>query len=560
MIQENFIHLFEETFKANWELDALTDYVDKYTLTYGQSAQQIAKLHLLFEECRIKQGDKISLIGRNTANWCVVYMAAITYGAVIVPILPDFNPNDIHHIVSHSDSSILFTADNIWENLEEEKLPGIKGAFSLSDFRCIYQRDGEKIQKFMLSWAERFKHKYPNGYSSNDIKYAKRSNKELALISYTSGTTGFSKGVMLSANNLAGNTIFGKKSGLYHRGSRCLCFLPLAHAYGCAFDFLTPIVSGAHITMLSIIPTPKILLKAFSEVRPNMICMVPLILEKIYKKQILPKISRQAVKLLLNVPFINDRIYDKIRENLVQAFGGEFSQVIIGGAPLNSEVEEFLTRINFPLTVGYGMTECAPLISYTHASEFVPSSAGKILKGYMEAKIINANEETGIGEIVVRGEHVMMGYYKNEDATNEILKDGWLYTGDMGRIDENGNIFIRGRNKNMILSASGQNIYPEEIEAKLNNMPCVMESLVIERNGRLIALVYPDYDGLEGIDFAEEEIPAVMEENRKNINKIVASYEQIAAIELYPSEFEKTPKKSIKRYLYTNSSGQTSPR
>lgn len=558
MIQENFIQLFEETFKSNWERNALTDYVDKYTLTYGQSAKQIAKIHLLFEECHIKQGDKIALIGRNTANWCVVYMAAVTYGAVIVPILPDFNSNDIHHIVNHSDAALLFTADPIWENLEEEKLPGIKGAFSLADFRCIYQRDGEKIQKFMLNWSTLFDQKYPNGYSAAEIQYADRSNSELCLISYTSGTTGFSKGVMLSANNLAGNAVFGKQSGLYKPGNRCLCFLPLAHAYGCAFDFLAPIVSGAHITMLSVIPTPKILLKAFSEVRPHMICMVPLILEKVYKKQILPKISNQAVKLLLNVPFINDRIYDKIRTNLVEAFGGEFSQIIVGGAPLNREVEEFLMRIKFPVTVGYGMTECAPLISYTPAEGFVATSAGKILTGYMEAKIVDPNPETGIGEIIVRGEHVMMGYYKNPEATAEIIRNGWLYTGDMGTMDDEGNIFIRGRNKNMILSASGQNIYPEEIEAKLNNMPCVMESLVIERNGRLIALVYPDYDGLEGIDMAEEELPAVMEVNRKNLNKVVASFEQISAVELYPNEFEKTPKKSIKRYLYTGSGGQMS--
>lgn len=550
MIKENFIQLFAESFSQNWNLPALSDYVEKTSFTYGETATEIAKLHQLFEACHVKQGDKIALIGRNTSSWCIVYVAAITYGAVIVPILPDFNPNDVHHIVSHSDSILLFTTDGIWESLEEERLPGIHGAFSLTDFRCFYQKDGEKIQKFMTHRHELFSEKYPNGYTSKDIKYAERSNAELALISYTSGTTGFSKGVMLSANNLAGNTVFGKNTRLFVPGDTCLCFLPLAHAYGCAFDFLTPIVSGAHITLLSKIPTPKILLKAFEEVRPSNICMVPLIMEKIYKKQILPKISSNAVRLLLNIPFINEKIYAKIRETLVQSFGGNFSQVIIGGAPLNKEVEEFLYKIKFPFTVGYGMTECAPLISYSPADSFIPSSAGQILNGYMEVQIDSDDPYNTIGEIKVRGEHVMMGYYKNPEATDEILHHGWLHTGDMGKIDADGNIYIRGRCKNMILGASGQNIYPEEIEAKLNNMPCVMESLVVEQNGKLVALVYPDYESLDSLDINHDTLPAIMDENRKNLNKVVAPYEQISNIVLFPNEFEKTPKKSIKRYLY----------
>lgn len=550
MIKENFIQLFAESFSQNWDLPALSDYVEKTSFTYGETATEIAKLHQLFEACHVKQGDKIALIGRNTSSWCIVYVAAITYGAVIVPILPDFNPNDVHHIVSHSDSVLLFTTDGIWESLEESRLPGIKGAFSLTDFRCIYQKDGERIQKFVLHRHEIFKEKYPNGYTAKDIKYADRSNAELALISYTSGTTGFSKGVMLSANNLAGNTVFGKSTRLFVPGDTCLCFLPLAHAYGCAFDFLTPIVSGAHITLLSKIPTPKILLKAFEEVKPSNICMVPLIMEKIYKKQILPKISSSAIKLLLNIPFINEKIYAKIRETLVQSFGGNFKQVIIGGAPLNKEVEEFLYKIKFPFTVGYGMTECAPLISYSPYDKFIPTSAGQILKGYMEVQIESEDPYNIVGEIKVRGEHVMMGYYKNPEATREILHDGWLHTGDMGKIDTEGNIFIRGRSKNMILGASGQNIYPEEIEAKLNNMPCVMESLVVERNGKLVALVYPDYESLDSLDITHDTLPAIMDENRKNLNKVVAPFEQISSIELFPSEFEKTPKKSIKRYLY----------
>ena len=550
MIKENFIQLFADSFKKNWELKALSDYVEKTSFTYGEVATEVAKLHMLFEACHIKQGDKIALIGRNTSSWCIVYIATITYGAVIVPILPDFNPNDVHHIVSHSDSVLLFTTDQIWESLEEEKLAGIKGAFSLTDFRCIYQKDGETIQKFMAHHEKAFKTKYPNGYHIEDIHYAKRSNSELALISYTSGTTGFSKGVMLSANNLAGNTAFGLTTKLYSPGDNCLCFLPLAHAYGCAFDFLTPINAGAHITLLSKIPTPKILLKAFEEIKPKLICMVPLILEKIYKKQILPKISSSAIKLLLNVPFVNEKIYSKIRETLVQSFGGNFSQIIVGGAPLNKEVEEFLYKIKFPFTVGYGMTECAPLISYSRWDNFIPTSAGMVLHGYMEVKIDSDDPYNKVGEIMVRGEHVMMGYYKNPEATAAIMRDGWLLTGDMGKIDAEGNIYIRGRSKSMILGASGQNIYPEEIEAKLNNMPCVMESLVIERNGKLVALVYPDYDGLDSVDNTQEVLPAIMDENRKNLNKIVAPYEQISSIELYPNEFEKTHKKIIKRYLY----------
>lgn len=553
MLDRNFIKLYETSFKENWDLKALSDYTENETLTYSEVAVEIAKLHLLFKQLNVKTGDKISLIGRNNPRWCITYMSVVTYGAVIVPILQDFNPNDVHHIVNHSDSVLLFAHDNIWENLEEEKLEHIRGVFSLTQFRCLFQKGGESVTKIFENIDTDFKAAYPNGYTIDDVKYADVSNNDIVLINYTSGTTGFSKGVMLTGNNLAGNVTFGIDSKLHFRGSRCVSFLPLAHAYGCAFDFLTPLAAGGHVTLLGRIPSPKIILKAFEEVRPHLICSVPLILEKIYRNQILPKISKTAIKWALNIPLIDTQIYGKIRESLVEAFGGEFSQIIIGGAPLNQEVEEFLCRIKFPVTVGYGMTECGPLISYSHANDFIPRSAGKILDGLMEVKIESPDPYNIPGEILVKGEHVMKGYYKNERATDSVIDaDGWLHTGDMGTINEDKHIFIRGRNKSMILGASGQNIYPEEIEAKLNNMPCVLESLIIEKEGKLIALVYPDYEAVDAIGVNVRDIPSLLEENRKTLNKIVAPYETVSEIKLYPMEFEKTPKKSIKRYLYTN--------
>jgi len=553
MISENFIKLYEKSFIENWELEALTDYNEKETLTYAQVAWQIARLHFLFRKLNIRKGDKISLIGKNTPGWCITYMATITYGAVIVPILQDFNANDVHHIVNHSDSVLLFTSDSIWENLEEEKMGQVRGVFSLTLFRCLHQKDGETIQKFLKTLDEDLEHLYPRGFSKEDICYADVPNSELVLINYTSGTTGFSKGVMLSGNNLAGNVTFGTKSKLHFRGSRCVSFLPLAHAYGCAFDFLTPLAAGGHITLLGKIPSPKILLKAFEEVKPHLICSVPLILEKVYRKQILPKLNKMPIRWALSIPFVDAQIYNKIRTSLVDAFGGEFSQIIIGGAPLNKEVEEFLLRIKFPVTVGYGMTECGPLISYSHYSEFLPTSSGQALPGIMDVKIESSDPYMVPGEILVKGENVMMGYYKNEEATRAVLSsDGWLHTGDIGTITPDKHIYIRGRCKSMILGSSGQNIYPEEIEAKLNNMPCVMESLVIEKDGKLVALVYPDYEVIDSIGIEAENIPTIMDENRKNLNKIVAPYEMISAIQLYPTEFEKTPKRSIKRYLYNS--------
>lgn len=553
MIHENFIKLYENSFKENWDLPCYTDYEEEVTYTYGQVAEEIAKLHLLFHHCSLRRGDKIALIGKNTARWCIAYMASITYGAIIVPILQDFNPNDVHHIVTHSESIFLFASDTIWDDLEEEKLSGLRAAFSLTDFRCIFQRDGETIQKFIRNLDAIMYKTYPEGFSKKDIEYTTLPNNKVILLNYTSGTTGFSKGVMLTGNNLAGNVTFGIRTQLLKKGEKILSFLSLAHAYGCAFDFLTATAIGAHVTLLGKTPSPKILMKAFEEVKPNLIITVPLVIEKIYRNVIQPIINKKGMKWALNIPLLDNQIYIQIRKKLIEALGGRFKEVIIGGAAMNPEVTDFFYKIKFPFTIGYGMTECGPLISYSPSKQFIPSSAGKILDT-MEVRIDSADPYHITGEIQVRGENVMTGYYKNEEATKEVFTpDGWLRTGDLGTIDTEGNIYIRGRRKTMILSSSGQNIFPEEIEAKLNNMPFVIESLIIERNKTLVALVYADYESLDSLGLNNEEnLKAIMDENLKNLNKVVGNYEKISHIQLYPTEFEKTPKKSIKRYLYNS--------
>lgn len=553
MIQENFIKIYEKSFQENWDLPALTDYVEQKTLTFADVAKEIARFHILFRECQIRRGDKIALIGRDCANWCVVYMAAVTYGAIIVPILPDFNPNDVHHIINHSESVFLFVSDRIWDILEEEKISEIRGVFSLTDFRCLHQRDGENIQKLLKELDSRFTEEYPNGFTRENIRYADLDNDKVVLLNYTSGTTGFSKGVMLTGNNLAGNVTYARTLDVLFRGERELCFLPLAHAYSCAFNFLVPMAFGAHVFLLGKLPSPKILLKAFEEVKPNLILTVPLILEKIYKKMIAPQLNKRTMKLAMSVPLLNDRIYAQINKKLTNALGGRFREVIVGGAAMNQEVADFLYKIKFPYTIGYGMTECGPLISYDNHKEYVPTSCGQILKGIMEVRIDSEDPYNKVGEIQVRGENVMKGYYKNEEATRNVFTDdGWLKTGDLGTIDVNKRIYIRGRSKTMILSSNGQNIYPEEIEAKLNNLPFVLESLVVEREGKLVGLVYPDYDTVDSTGIRHEDLPAIMEQNRKDLNKLLAPYEAVTSVILYPTEFEKTPKRSIKRYLYEN--------
>lgn len=550
MIQENFIRLYEKSFRENWELPAVSDYGTPTRYTFGQVAEEVARLHLLMAACGIREGEKVALVGKDSARWCIAYMAVITYGAVLVPILQDFNANDIQHILNHSDSELLFVSDRSWEGIDEERLPRLRAAFSLSDFGCLYERDGVGARAASEGLDEKMKEAYPKGFTRDDIRYARRGNEEVAVLNYTSGTTGFSKGVMLTGNNLAGNVTYAMTLDLMYRGDEELCFLPLAHAYSCAFNLLTPMAVGAHINILGKMPTPKILLKAFADIRPNLIITVPLILEKIYKKMILPEISRPAVRMALRVPGIRNLIYKKIRDKLTAALGGRFCEVIVGGAAMNEEVTEFLHRIGFRFTIGYGMTECAPLISYDNWRAYVPGSCGQILTDIMEVRIDSPDPLREVGEIQVRGENVMQGYYKNPEATASVFTpDDWLRTGDLGTIDTAKRIYIRGRSKSMILSSNGQNIYPEEIESKLNNLPYVSESVVVERKGRLVALVYPDYDALTG-GLTENDLPALMETNRKEVNKQLAYYEQLAEISLHPMEFEKTPKRSIKRFLY----------
>lgn len=548
---ENFVKIYERSFIENWNLPALTEYVSGRSLTYADLATSVAKIHSIFDSIGMKRGAKVAVCGKDSINWVLLYMSTVTYGAVIVPILSEFNPVDVTHIVNHSEAELLFISDSIWEHIDPEALLNVRGVIRLDDFHLLFERGNDELARALRLLNRRFRRLYPDGYTSEHVLYPDVPNSEVVEINYTSGTTGFSKGVMLTGENLAGNVCFGMETMLHFRSSRALAFLPLAHAYGCAFDMLTPLAVGSHVTLLGKTPSPRILIKALSEVRPNLVICVPLILEKIYKNQILPLISKGTMRWTLAVPFLDSYIYSKIRKKLVDAFGGEFEEVIVGGAPLNHEVEDFLHKIKFPFTVGYGMTECGPLISYTHWKEFIPGSSGRTLPT-MESKIDSDDPENIPGEICVRGTNVMKGYYKNPEATSAVLdKDGWLHTGDMGTRSSDGTLFLRGRSKTMLLSSSGQNIYPEEIEAKLNNMPFVAESLVVDRDGRLVALVYPDYDALDRFDVSIADLDSTMENIRKELNKLVAPYERITKIILMPNEFEKTPKRSIKRFLYT---------
>ena len=562
MLTENLLKIYETSFREHRELPALTDYFKEETFSYYEMAKEIAKLHLLYEEAGIKRGDKIALIGRNNPRWCITYIATITYGAVIVPILQDFHPNDIIHIINHSESRLLFLGDNYWDVIEEDRIPQIEAVFSLTDFHTIYERGGQSLTKYQRNIVKNYRKRYPRGFGIEDISYPAIPNDRVILLNYTSGTTGYSKGVMLTVNNLTGNVLFAKtalntQSGCryFQRGGRTLSFLPLAHAYGCAFDFLAPLAVGGHITLLGRIPSPKILIEAMQVVRPTIICCVPMILEKVYRKQVLPMLEKGPMSIAMKIPLLNTAIYSVIRKKLMDAFGGNVSIFIVGGAPMNQETESFLMKIRFPITIGYGMTECAPLISFAPDNEFKPGSCGRYLKELLEVKIDSQDPERTAGEILVRGEHVMLGYYKNEKATAQVLDaDGWLHTGDMGTMDADGTLYIRGRSKTMILSGSGQNIYPEEIEDKLNNMYLVLESLVIDTGGgRLRALVVPDYEEAEREGVDKNDLPEIMQHNMQELNAQLAAYERIAEIVVYPTEFEKTPKRSIKRYLYTPS-------
>ena len=558
MLQENLIRMYEESFRAHRELPALTDYFKGETFSYYEMAKEIAKLHLFFKKAEIRRGDKIALVGRNNPRWCITYLATITYGAVIVPILQDFAPADIVHIVNHSESRLLFVGDNYWDIIEEDEIARIDAVLSLTDFHVIYERRGKSLGVYMRDMVKNYRAKYKRGISADDIKYPDIPNDQMVLLNYTSGTTGYSKGVMLTVNNLTGNVLVAKnarntQTGTHYfvRGGRTLSFLPLAHAYGCAFDFLSPLAVGGHVTLLGKIPSPKILIEAMQMVKPTVICCVPLILEKIYRKQVLPLLEKGPMSIAMKIPLLNSAIYSAIRKKLIDSFGGEVVIFIVGGAPMNQETEAFLLKIKFPITVGYGMTECAPLISFTTDDLFKDGSCGMYIKEYLDLRIDSPDPEHTAGEIIVKGEHVMLGYYKNEKDTHAVLDpDGWLHTGDMGTVDPDGTLYIRGRSKTMILTGSGQNIYPEEIEDKLNNMYLVLESLVLEHNGKLHALVVPDYEQAEREGVDKNDLPQIMENNLKELNTVVAGYEHVAAITIYPTEFEKTPKRSIKRYLY----------
>ena len=548
MIQQNFVKIYEESFNKNWDLPALTNYKDSETLSYGMLAREIARLHILFEEIGIEKGDKIALIGKNHTTWSTVFLATFTYGAVIVPILHEFNPESMEHIIIHSESKCVFIEDKIWQELNHDKID--LPFFSIPSFTLI-KGDDEKIKDAAGRFNNLIDEKYPNGFTKEDIKYAQVDNDEVVCLNYTSGTTGNSKGVMLTANNYAGNVTYAHTLELLLHGERDLAFLPMAHAYGCAFDFLYALSNGVHVTLLDVIPSPQNLIKAFQEVKPHIIITVPLIFEKIYKNRILPIIEKPIMKLLLKVPGINTLIYKSIRNSLVTTLGGNFREVIIGGAALGKDVEAFFAKIKFPFTVGYGMTECAPLISYDHHYDFIPTSCGSVLEGIMEARIDSPDPENIPGEIQVRGENVMKGYYKNPEATREAFtEDGWLKTGDSGVLIDN-RLYIKGRIKTMLLGANGQNVYPEEIEAKLNNLPYVSESLVVRRDNRFIALVYPDRVAMKENNIPSKQLAGIMDENKGILNKSIARYERISAIELMDEEFEKTPKKSIKRFLYS---------
>lgn len=551
MINENFVEMIQESIKKHWDLPAFSDY-EGAAQSYGKVAEKILWLHHIFQKSGIKKGDKIALIGKNSINWATVYLATVTYGAVIVPVLPDFHMDDFHHIVNHSDSVLLFVADSVYEKLDEAKMQELEGIFSADTFKLLYSRK-KTLPKVLQKADSAFLEDFGGSLTRENLKFGKVSNDDVAGIIYTSGTSGFSKGVMLPHNSLAANVRFARRNIDLKSGDTILSFLPLAHSFGCTFDFLFPFCVGCHITFLGKIPSPKILVQALGHIRPRLILSVPLLIEKIYKSRLKPKIDKPVVKILTRVPILGGKVLQKIRKALVDVFGGNFIEIVIGGAALNAEVENFLRKIDFPFTVGYGMTECGPLISYIPWPQNKFAAVGKLMDT-LEIRIDSSvtDSKDGSGEIQVKGENVMSGYYKNEEATKAAIdKEGWLHTGDMGIIDEKGFIFIKGRYKDMLLGPSGQNIYPEEIEARLNNMPFIGESLVIEKEKKLVALVYPDLEAVDEAKLDQQALQKKMEENRKVLNEQIPVYSRITKIDLYPGEFEKTPTKKIKRFLYT---------
>ncbi len=543
-MEENLVALIEQSITDNWRQPALSNYKAD-TRTYKEVGKRILEIHDVYKELDIQPDDKIALLGKNSINWAIAYLATVSYGAVLVPILSDFHTRDIAHIIKHSESIFLFSDDNLFEDLETDSIDNIKAVFSLENFECLFTRK-KKMDKKIKKAKDNIKERSitPDVFSLPSV-----AKDKLASIAYTSGTTGFSKGVMTTHNNLVANIIYAFQNMPIRSGDNILSFLPLAHSFGCAFEFLFPFCRGAHITFLNKIPSPRIILEAFDNVKPRLILTVPLILEKIYNKKIKPKINSQPYKALLSVPGVNKMIYKKIKDGLVDAFGGEFMELVIGGAPLNDEVEAFLKKIEFPFTIGYGMTECAPLISYAGWKEHKTNSVGQPVFT-LDVKIDSKDPENEVGEIMVKGENLFKGYYKDEETTRNNFEDGWFHTGDLGTIDNDNFIFIRGRSKSMILGPSGQNIFPEEIESKVNNLPYVQESVVIERSNKLVALVYPDYEAMDSEGIEERQLKDIMQDNRKKLNQNLPQYSRLNKFELYPEEFEKSPTKKIKRYLY----------
>lgn len=548
----SFNHFIEKSIVDNWEQDALTDYRG-ITLQYHDVARKIEKLHLLFEHSGVVQGDRIAICGRNSAHWAVAFFATLTYGAVAVPILHEFNAEQVHNIVNHSESKLLFVGDVVAKTISTEAMPQIQGVVYLPDFSLFDCRNDE------LSYArehlnELFGRRYPMAFRKEHVKYHSDEAEEMALINYTSGTTGFSKGVMIPYRALWGNLDFCFDILGPHvpRGGRTLSVLPMAHMYGLAIELLFPFANGCHLHFLNRLPSPTLITQAFAEIKPAVVIAVPLIVEKIIRKGVFPKIQNNMMRILLTMPVVSKKVRQRICEQVMNVFGGNAYEVVVGGAPLNQEVERFLTHIGFPITVGYGATECAPLITFSDWRSFEPGSCGTPVK-HMQVRILSRDPRTVAGEIVTRGANTMLGYYKNQQATDEVLdSEGWYHTGDLGTMSADGHVFIRGRKKNMLLGSNGQNVYPEEIEDKLNSMPMVGESLVVQKGEKLIALVHPDYDESKSMGFDDGDISEIMEQNRQELNEQLPAYCKLSEVHIYEKEFEKTPKKSIKRYLYNN--------
>jgi len=548
----SFNQLIQQSIIDHWDLDALTDYKGA-TLQYHDVARKIEKLHIMFENSGVVKGDKIALCGRNSANWATAFLAILTYGAVAVPILHEFTPDQVHNIVNHSEARLLFVGDIVATTIDAQKMPRLEGIIYIPDYSLVVSRT-DKLTYAREHLNEMYGKKFPKYFRKEHVEYYKeQSPDEMAILNYTSGTTGFSKGVMIPYRALWSNYDFAVHAmgDNVKRGDNTISILPMAHMYGMAFEFIFEFIHGCHVYYLTRVPSPAIIAQAFADIKPVIIIAVPLVIEKIIKKKVFPKIQNNRMRLLLNMPVVAKKVKEKICEQVVQAFGGKFFEVIVGGAAFNQEVEQFMHSIEFPYTVGYGATECAPIICYRDWRSFVPGSCGQAAR-HMEVKVDSRDPENIPGEILARGLNVMLGYYKNEEATAETLdKDGWYHTGDLGTIDADGNVFIKGRIKNMLLGANGQNIYPEEIEDKLNSLTLVVESVVVQRGEKLVALVHPDYDEAKSMGFSNEDLMKIMEQNRQEINQTLPAYCKITAMELHEDEFEKTPKKSIRRFLYT---------